>query len=81
MADKILYFLDHFKNDVKIINNELDKIGIEQVLENDPDYQIILKGREERKTNPENYISEDDVDWNTTTPHSTKSRHLFRQSF
>lgn len=46
-----------------VINDESDKIWIETVTENDPDYQIILKSRNERKTNPENYISEDDINW------------------
>ena len=62
--DKILYFLEHLKDDVTIISqspeNDLD---IEVVEENDPDYKYIARGREERKSHPENYLSEDEIDW------------------
>jgi len=65
VADKILYFLENFKNDVKIIkkhtiNNDLD---IEPLSKDELDYQIILKAREERAKYPQNYIAEDDIDW------------------
>ncbi|MEA2027624.1 MAG: hypothetical protein U9N49_01425 [Campylobacterota bacterium] len=36
---------------------------IEVVTPNDPDYEIILKGREERAKHPENYLSEDAINW------------------
>ena len=62
--DKILYFLEHLKDDVTIIshspNNDLD---IEVIEENHPDYKYIVKGREERKNHPENYGTLDDIDW------------------
>ena len=42
----------------------LDNIEqIEQISKNDPDYQILLKAREERKKYPENYGSLDDINW------------------
>jgi len=61
VADKILYFLEHFKDDVKIVNQEA--LDIEVVTANDPDYQKILNAREERQKHPENYGSLDDIDW------------------
>jgi hypothetical protein len=64
VSDKILYFLEHFQDDVKIISQINTPLNIEPILESEPDYQIILKGREERKTNPENYGTLDDIDWN-----------------
>ena len=64
VADKILYFLENFKNDVKIIkqhpiNNDLD---IEPLSKDELDYQIIVKAREERSKYPQNYIAEDDIE-------------------
>jgi hypothetical protein len=64
VADKILYFLQNFKDDIKIIDSETLNSDIEIIDKNDPDYKVILKGREERAKHPENYISEDEVDWN-----------------
>ena len=62
--DKILYFLEHLKDDVTIISRSPDSdLDIEVVEENDPDYKYIAKGREERKSHPENYGTLDDVDW------------------
>jgi len=62
--DKILYFLEHFKDDVTIISRSPDgELDIEVVEENDPDYKYIVKGREERKKHPENYGSLNDIDW------------------
>jgi len=42
------------------IENELD---IEIVNENDSDYEILLKAREDRKKNPQNYIALDEINW------------------
>jgi hypothetical protein len=63
VADKILYFLEHFKNDITIIHDERENLDIEIVTEEDSDYPLILKGREERKTNPENYMAENEINW------------------
>ncbi len=66
VADKILYFLENLKDDIKIIkkvDNTIEPCDIEVIEKSDPDYQIILKGREDRKKHPENYISEDDINW------------------
>jgi hypothetical protein len=52
-------------NDIKIIKDEvIEPLDIEVVTEDDPDYQIILRGRKERITHPENYLSEDEINWN-----------------
>jgi len=63
-VDKILYFLHNLK-DVKILDIKKDGIDsdIEVVLENDEDYKYLLKGREELKNNPQNFVSMDEVEW------------------
>jgi len=65
VADKILYFLNNFKDDIKIIDGIIDNkpLDIESIQKNDDDYKTILKGRQERKTNPENYGTFDDINW------------------
>ena len=65
VADKVLYFLNGL-SDIKVIKQESpikQELDIEIIDENDSDYQIILKGREDRKLHPENYISEDNINW------------------
>ena len=63
--DKILYFLNHLKSDVKIINKiDTNSLDIEKISEHDSDYNLILDGRLERSKNPENYGTVDDIDWN-----------------
>jgi len=64
VSDKILYFLEHFQDNVKIISQTDTPLNIEPILESEPDYQIILKGRKERKTNPENYGTLNDIERN-----------------
>ena len=60
----ILGILNNLK-DVMIEDIRIDKsLNIEVISENELDHQLILKGREERKTNPENYGTIDDIDWN-----------------
>jgi len=63
--DKIMYLLENLKSDVKILtkvdNNSLD---IEPLTKYDEDYQYIENGREERKTNPQNYGTLNDINWN-----------------
>ncbi len=62
--DKILYFLEHLKDDVTIIRRSPNSdLSIEVIEEDDPDYKYIVKGREERKNYPENYGTLDDIDW------------------
>ena len=62
--EHLIYFISNIKDDVEIIKDEIIKpLDIEVVKENDPDYKIILQGREDRKINPQNYISEDDINW------------------
>jgi hypothetical protein len=48
-----------------IINNDIkNNLDIEVITEDDPDYETILKCREERQKYPENYGTLDDIDWN-----------------
>jgi len=62
--EKVMYLLEHLKNDVKIISkNPGRETDIELVRESDPDYAHIEKRREERKKHPENYLSEDAIEW------------------
>lgn len=46
------FYEQNVSNDIEIISKD------------DPDYQIILKAREERIKHPENYGTINDVDWN-----------------
>jgi hypothetical protein len=63
-ADKILYFLEHLKEDVTIISRSPNSdLNIEVIEENDPDYKYIVQGREERKEHPESYVAEDAIKW------------------
>jgi len=63
--DKIMYLLENLKSDVKILTKiDRDFVDIEPIIKDDADYQHILDGREERKTNPQNYGSMDDIEWN-----------------
>jgi len=62
--DKIMYILDSLKADVKIIKkSDANSLDIERVSKNDLDYQLILNGRDDRKNNPKNYGSLDDIKW------------------
>ena len=55
---------DNTNNNIEIIRDEvLEPLDIEVVTEDDPDYQIILRGRKERITHPENYGTLDDIKW------------------
>ena len=40
-----------------------DELDIEVVNENDADYKTLLKAREDRKKNPQDYIPFDEIDW------------------
>ena len=48
------------KNRELIVPKELD---IEPIDKNDPDYEIVKKAKEERKKNPKEYVSFNDIDW------------------
>ena len=63
--DKILYFLENLKSDVTIISKQTNtSLDIEPISKDDEDYKYVIEGREERKKNPQNYGTLDDVDWN-----------------
>jgi hypothetical protein len=63
--DKIMYLLDNLKPDVKIIRKvDTNSLDIEALSKDDKDYKYILEGREERKNNPQNYGTMNDIDWN-----------------
>ena len=62
--DKIMYFLEHLKDDVTIVENSHDKsFDIEVINKDDPDYKYIIQGRKEREEHPENYVAEDAIKW------------------
>jgi hypothetical protein len=63
--DKVLYLLENLKSDVKIVSTFNDNtLDIETISKNDKDYKHLIFGRKERKENPENYGTIDDVNWN-----------------
>jgi len=62
--DKIMYILDNLKADVKIIKKvDTNSLDIETISKDDSDYQIILNARDDRKNNPKNYGSLNDIKW------------------
>lgn len=65
VVDKIMYLLDSLKSDVKIISKtDTNSLDIQPITKDDEDYKYILEGREERKHNPQNYGTMNDIDWN-----------------
>ncbi len=63
--DNIMYLLENLKSDVKILTKiDTNFLDIQAITKDDEDYQYILDAREERKTNPQNYGSMNDIDWN-----------------
>jgi len=48
VADKILYFLESFKNDVKILNANDTAVNIEEISKDDLDYNYIVDARQKR---------------------------------
>jgi hypothetical protein len=59
VAEKILWFLNHCKNDsvsVKIIDDALD---IEQINSNDSDYQHFFDAKEARKNGKQSFTLDD----------------------
>lgn len=62
--DKILYFLEHLKADVKILKKvDTNALDIEPLTQEDKDHSYIKNGRKERKIHPENYGTFNDVSW------------------
>jgi hypothetical protein len=62
--DKILYFLENLKSDVKILDKkESSLLDIQSISKDDKDFKFISEGRQERKTHPQNYGSLNDVNW------------------
>jgi hypothetical protein len=63
-VDKILYLLEHFRDDITIISQspEVD-LNIEVIGEDDPDFKYIVQGRKERNEHSENYVAEDAIKW------------------
>lgn len=62
--DKILYFLENLKSDVKILSKkDSNSLDIQSISKDDEDFKLISKGREERKTHPQNYGNLDDINW------------------
>jgi len=57
VADKILYFLENFKNDIKILskNSSSDSLDIEEIAENDDDFKYILEARKARNNGEKTY--------------------------
>ncbi len=52
--DKILYFLEHLQDDVKIIPHT-QSINLEVIDENDPDFQYVVKARQRREDGEKSY--------------------------
>ncbi len=57
VADKILYFLENFKNDIKILNKNSsgDSLDIEEIVESDDDFKYILEARKARNNGEKTY--------------------------
>ena len=54
--DKILYLLEHLKEDVTIISRTpVSDLDIEVIEENDPDYGYVKEAREARKNGEKTY--------------------------
>ena len=63
-VDKIMYLLNNLKSDVKILTKiDTNSLDIQPISKDDEDYQHIINGREERKNNPQNYGSVNDIKW------------------
>jgi hypothetical protein len=62
--DKVLWFLENIKSDVTIINNPMDKkLDIEPITKDDEAYKFMLKADKDRKLNPQDYGTMDDIKW------------------
>ena len=60
--DKVMYLLENLKADITILRTE--SVDIEAISKYEADYKYIINGRKERDTNPQNYGSMDDIEWN-----------------
>lgn len=45
------------------MDSKASSLDIEVITDDDPDYQIVLSGREEYKKHPENFVNMDDIKW------------------
>jgi len=61
VADKILYFLESFKKDVKIVSADKSKIPfeIEQIDEKDDDYRLYIDAKKARANGEKTHSLED----------------------
>lgn len=63
--DKVVAFFDKLKSDVIIIDSKhSEPLDIEPVLKGDKDYDFMVQCDKDRKNNPQNYGTMDDIDWN-----------------
>jgi len=54
--DKIMYLLEHLKNDVKIVSQKPSSdLDIEVIEEDDPDYGYVREARERREKGEKSY--------------------------
>ncbi|MEA2111471.1 MAG: hypothetical protein U9P71_05430 [Campylobacterota bacterium] len=54
--DKILYFLEHLKDDVTIINKlSSDSLEIEPITQDDPDYLYVVDAKKRRSEGEKTY--------------------------
>jgi len=55
VADKILYFLESFQKDLKIIKKDDSPIVLEEISEDETDYNYIVQGRQKRLNGEKTY--------------------------
>ena len=54
--DKVMYLLEHLKNDVKIVSKKpSSNLDIEVIDEDDPDYGYVREARERRESGEKSY--------------------------
>lgn len=46
--DKILYFLDHLSDDVRIVRQNNEPFELEAISEDDPDYRLAMEAKKRR---------------------------------
>ena len=57
--EKIMYFLDHLKDDVKIISKSTDLNNLEIINEDDSDFNYVIDAKEARENGEKLYSLED----------------------
>ncbi len=63
--DKIMYLLNNLKSDVTILKQDNSThLDVTALDESEADSKIIMKAREERKKNPQDYGTISDIAWN-----------------